>query len=328
MTTQAYLGIDVSKAQLDVALQIGTALRTASFANTPAGFKKLRNWLKKRHNAPVHACLEATGTYGEAVAAYLTEAGHQVSVVNPARIKAYSQSQLTRNKTDLVDARIIADFCATQHPPLWTPPPPEWKELQAMVRHLDALKAMRQQELNRLGSGGTSPTVATKLHDHIAFLDQQIADLLSQIHDHIDRHPGLKQQHDLLKTIPGIGDITAFTLLAEIRDIRAFDSARQLAAFAGLSPRQNHSGSSVRGKTRLSKTGSASLRSALYMPAVVAKRYNPIIAAFCQRLAANGKPSMVIIGAAMRKLLHLVYGVLKSGLPFDPDYLLKSASLS
>ena len=323
--SRAHLGLDVSKAHLDVALLVDHKFRTATFDNTPGGFKKLRNWLKKRTAEPVHACLEATGTYGQDVAQFLTDEGHKVSVVNPARIKAYGQSRLTRNKTDQIDAQLIADFCATQHPPLWTPPPVEYRELQAMARHLEALKAMRQQEQNRLTSGMSSPTVAAKLHDHIAFLDQQVDDLLNQIRDHIDRHPGLSQQRDLLKSIPGIGDITAFTLLAEIRDIRVFDSARQLAAFAGLSPRQYRSGSSVRGKTRLSKTGSAALRKALYMPALVSKRYNPLIIQFADRLAANGKAPMVIIGAIMRKLLHLVFGVLKSNQPFDPDYLAKRA---
>jgi len=321
------LGVDISKTEFDVALLQAGRTQMGRFANDVQGFAKLRRWLKKQGVDTVHACLEATGTYGEALAEFLYAAGHQVSVVNPAQIKAYGQSQLTRNKTDQADARLIAAFCASQHPALWTPPPPEWKELQALVRHLDSLKTMRQQERNRLSAGLSSATVEKALHEHLAFLDHQIATLEQQIHDHLDQHPDLKRQHKLLKSIPGIGDVTAFTLLAEVRSIPAFDSARQLAAFAGLSPRQHRSGASVRGKTRLAKTGSARLRKALYLPAIVAKRHNPLIAAFCQRLADRGKPPMVIIGAAMRKLLHLVYGVLKSGQPFDPDYGLKSAPL-
>lgn len=320
------LGIDISKREFDIALLQDGRTTAGVFSNTPQGFSKLGRWLKKQGVATVHACLEATGTYGEALAEFLYAAGHQVSVVNPAQIKAYGQSQLTRNKTDQADARLIADFCATQHPALWTPPAPEWKELQALTRHLDSLKTMRQQERNRLSAGLSSATVAQALHEHIAFLDHQIAALEQQIQDHIDHHPDLKRQQDLLKSIPGIGSQTAFILLAEIRSIPAFTSARQLAAFAGLSPRQRRSGTSVRGQTRLSKTGSARLRKALYMPAIVAKQHNPLIAAFCQRLTARGKSTMVVIGAAMRKLLHLVYGVLKSGLPFQPDYALKAAS--
>ncbi len=323
----AILGIDISKATFDVVLVQEDRTKSGVFPNTPQGFSKLGRWLKKQGVETVHACLEATGTYGEALAECLYTAGHRVSVVNPAQIKAYGQSQLTRNKTDQADARVIADFCATQHPAVWTPPAPEWKELQALVRHLDSLKEMRQQERNRLSAGISSATVAQALHAHIAFLNQQIAALEQQIQAHIDHHPDLKRQHKLLRSIPGIGNLTAFTLLAEIRSIPAFDSARQLAAFAGLSPRQHRSGSSVRGQTRLSKTGSARLRKALYMPAIVAKRHNPLIAAFCQRLLARGKAMMAVIGAAMRKLLHLVYGVLKSGRPFDPDHLAKAASV-
>jgi len=324
----AILGIDISKQQFDIVLRQDDRTKTGRFSNNHPGFLKLGRWLKKQGVDTLHACLEATGTYGEELAEFLYAAGHQVSVVNPAQIKAYGQSQLTRNKTDQADARLIADFCATQHPALWTPPAPEWKELQALVRHLDNLKTMRQQERNRLSAGLSSATIEQALHEHIAFLDQQIAALEQQIQDHIDYHPGLKHQQDLLKSIPGIGGRTAFILLAEIRSIPAFASARQLAAFAGLSPRQRRSGTSVRGQTRLSKTGSARLRKALYMPAIVAWRCNPLIATFCQRLATRGKPKMVILGAAMRKLLHLVYGVLKSGRPFDPDYQLTTASRS
>ena len=317
--SKSILGIDIAKETFDVILLVSGQAQHASFDNSPHGFTRLNKWLKKKQAGLVHACLEATGRYGEALAEHLHEAGHEVSVVNPARIKSYAQSQLKRNKTDRLDAHLIADFCRTQSPALWTPPPPAVRELQQMVRYLDALQSMRQQERNRLSSGLTDEVVIVSLTNHIAFLDQQIDDLQQQIQDHIDRHPDLKQQKDLLTSIPGIGDLTASKLLAEIRDIHAFEDVRQLVAFAGLNPRQHCSGSSVRGRSRLSKTGSASLRHALYFPAIVACTHNPVIRAFCQRLADRGKVPMVIIGAAMRKLLHIVYGVLKSGQPFDPS---------
>jgi transposase len=321
-----YLGVDVSKEYLDaVLLREGQDAETAQFANTRAGFNRLRHFLKKRQVVPLHSCLEATGSYGDALALFLHEAGYRVSVVNPARIKAYADSRLSRNKTDASDAALIADFCRTQQPDAWTPPPPEQRELQALVRHWENLSAMRQQEVNRRQAGTSSTAVLQTLDAHIAFLDQQLADLQQQIQDHIDRHPHLRQQRDLLTSIPGIGDITASKLLAEIREITAFDSAPQLAAFAGLTPRQHTSGSSVRGKPRLSKRGSARLRSALYFPAIVAQRHNPILRAFAQRLLAAGKPKLAVIAAVMRKLLHLVYGILTSGQPFDPDYLDKRA---
>lgn len=324
----SYLGIDVSKAWLDVVLlREGLPTEKGQFDNSHQGFRQLQHFLKKRKVKTLHACLEATGYYGAEAALFLHQAGYRVSVVNPARIKAYAESQLSRTKTDAGDAALIADFCCTQQPSPWTPPPLEQQELQVLVRHLENLHDMRQQEVNRRQAGIPSETILKTLDDHIAFLDQQIADLLRLIHDHIDRHPHLRQQRDLLTSIPGIGDMTAFKLLAEIVDVHAFDSARQLAAFAGLTPRERRSGSSVRARTRLSKRGSPRLRDALYFPAIVAQRHNPILQVFAQRLLAAGKSKMQVVAAVMRKLLHLVFGILKSGQPFDPLYLQKTLLL-
>ena len=142
----------------------------------------------------------------------------------------------------------------------------------------------------------------------------------SLIRDHIDQNPSLKQQRDLLNSIPGIGDLTATRLLAEIVDINQYQSARQVAAFAGLVPKHRESGSSVRGRSKLCKVGTARLRKALYFPALVATQHNPIIKALSERLRDGGKCPMVIIGAAMRKLIRITFGVLKSGKPFDPNY--------
>lgn len=314
------LGIDVSKSKFDVALLRQDEYLLATFDNVSAGFVKLRKWLKKRKVDNLHACLEATGRYGDELALFLHEAGYQVSVVNPARIKAYAASQLKRNKTDKEDAKVIAHFCATQVPEPWTPPSQAQQELQAMVRHLEALQTMRQQESNRLQAGVPSVAVRETLEAHIAFLDEQIDQLTERIREHIDQHPGLKQQKDLLISIPGIADVTAAKLLAEIPSLDRFDGAPQLAAYAGLTPSQHQSGSSVFRRGRLAKTGNAHLRRALYMPALVALRWNPIIQVFAERLRERGKHKMVIVGAVMRKLLHIVYGVLKSGMPFDPSY--------
>lgn len=323
----AYLGIDVSKDWLDVVLLRPTHQPEAGrFDNRDEGFHSLHHFLKKRKVKLLHVCLEATGYYGDPLALFLHQIGYTVSVVNPARIKGYADSRLSRTKTDATDAALIADFCRTQQPEPWTPPPPEQQELQALVRRLDNLRDIRQQETNRRQAGIPSQAVLQTLDEHIAFLDHQIADLLRQIHDHIERHPHLRQQRDLLTSIPGIGDLTAAKLLAEIRDIRVFDNARQLAAFAGLTPHQRISGSSVRGRTRLSKRGTARLRSALYFPAIVAQQHNPILRPFAQHLLQAGKAKLAVLAAVMRKLLHLVYGILKSGQPFDPHYLEKKAA--
>jgi len=317
------MGIDVSKDTLDVCLRWPMRQTYSRFDNTAGGHQQLQRWLKMQEVETVHACLEATGQYGEAVAEYLYQLGHIVSVVNPARIKAYGRSKLRRNKTDKADAELIADFCANQKPAPWSPPPAEFKDLQALVRRLEDLMAARQQESNRLQSGVTTRAVVQDLKAHLEFLDQQIVKIKHLIQDHIDQHPDMQQQQELLESIPGIGKLTAAKLLGEIRNIREFESARQLAAYAGLTPEQITSGTSVHKKSRLSKTGNANLRKILYMPSISAKRWNPIIKAFCQRLALSGLRPMELIGAAMRKMLHLVYGVLKHGRPFDPNYLAK-----
>jgi transposase len=311
------LGIDIAKDTFQVTLLQDQHSYRAEFANESLGFAKLTRWLAKHGVERVHACLEATGRYGDELAQYLHEAQHTVSVVNPARIKAYAQSRLSRNKTDALDADVIAHFCQTQQPDAWTPPAAHLRELQALLRQLEALEKMRQQERNRLASGLTDATVRGLIEAHLQFMDQQIEQVQHLIDQHIERHPDLKQQRELLTSIPGIGQQTAAQLLA--KDLRRFEHTRAVVADAGLNPQQDRSGKTRR-PARLSKVGDAALRKALYFPAIVAKNHNPVVKAFCARLAQKGKCTMSLIGAAMRKLLCLAYGVVKSGKPFDPNY--------
>jgi transposase len=318
MTTSP-LGIDISKRKFDACLvREGGELRHRSFPNNADGFAQLSAWLTKYGAGPVHACLEATGAYGEALSTYLYGAGHTVSVINPAVIKAYGESHLSRAKTDKADATLLARFCAERRPPAWRPLPAEVRELQALARRLDSLLEMRQMEANRLEVAATA-AVSESLAGHLAYLAEEIARTEALIRSHIDSHPGLRGQRDLLVSIPGIGETTAAKLLAEITGVKLYESARQLAAFAGLAPRLHESGSSVRKRAKLSKVGAPRLRKALYFPAIVALRHNPYIKELSERMRGRGKCPMQIIGAAMRKLVHLAYGVLKSGRPFDPE---------
>lgn len=317
--TLPVVGIDVSKKKFHVVL-IGAAGRTRQqeFSNRATGFAELAAWLQRQEAACVHACLEATGSYGEELARFLHGAGHRVSVVNPRQIRAFAASELARNKTDPLDAGLIARFCQAHRPAVWTPPPPEVAELEALVRRLDALEEMRQQEANRLEVA--RPAVQPSIAEHLAFLAEQIRKTQQAIRNHFDSHPNLRARRDLLVSIPGIAERTAAKLLAEIPQLEQFAQARQVAAFAGLNPRQWSSGSSVHGRSRLSKIGSPRVRKALYMPALVALRYNPVVRELARRLALRGKQPMVIVGAAMHKLLSLAYGVLKSGVPFNPNH--------
>lgn len=312
------LGIDISKDSFHVELSINDKLRHRQFANRKAGFAELDAWLAKHKAIAVHACLEATGPYSEALALYLHEQRHTVSVINPVQIKAFGQSELLRNKDDRPDAALIRRFCEKQRPAAWTPPPAHFRELQALTRHLENLLETRQQQLNRLETT-TAKNVVKSLRKLVAQLEAEIKRIEQQINDHVERHPELKQQCQLLESIPGIGKRTAIKLLAEIEDLAGYKSARQVAAYAGLTPKNNRSGT-MRGPTRLSKTGNARVRKALFLPAMVAKQHNPVVRSFCQRLARHGKNKMQLVGAAMRKLIHIAFGVLKSGKVFDPNH--------
>lgn len=320
----AILGVDIAKQSYQVSLLVDGKVHRREFRNQVDSFGELSIWLGKHKVEQCHACMEATNIYWEELAGYLHRQGHLVSVVNPARIRHYAKSKLTRNKTDKLDADLIADFCFTQKPDLWKPPAPEIRELQALLRHLEDLKIMRSEVATRLSNGISSESVQRMLQEHLDFIDRQIAALNKQIDNHIDQHPDLKQQRDLLTSIPGIGELTAAKLLSE--NIQSFDSTRALTAYAGLNPQVGNSGTSVHQHPRLSKIGNSHLRKALYFPAINARRYNPTIHVFCERLKQRDKNNMTIIGAAMRKLLCLSLGVLKSGLPFDPNY--RPASLT
>lgn len=312
------LGIDVSKKRFHVALlRENGKFVTKAFDNTPAGFQALERWLHAKGATHPNVCLESTGTYSEALATHLFEAGYTVSMENPARIKHFARSAGLRTKNDAVDARAIARYAEAMQPEPWAPAPREVRELKALVRRLEAQLAMRTQEQGRL-EADPPPIVREEVETHIAYLDSAIEATRKRIRDHIDNHPGLKQDHELLKTIPGLGDTTAAHLLAEL-DVRRYPSARQAAAYLGLTPRQHQSGTSVHGPARLAKEGNGRLRKALYFPALAAMRANPVIVAFAKRLRDRGKRPMVVVAAAMRKLIHIAFGVLKSQRPFNPQ---------
>ena len=307
------LGIDVSKKTLDAALIFNGKTLSKQFKNSLDGFNLLAAWLASLNIVEVHACLEATGSYSEQVALFLHERGHRVSIVNPLRIKGYAQSNLQRNKTDRTDARLIASFCQTQEPLEWIPPSAEIRHLQALMRRVETLEEMLQAEENRRASAGKE--VQPSIERMINLLTEEIRELEQQIKQHIDQNPDLKEQSRLLQTIPGIGRRTANLLLSEI-EFERYTSARQIAAQAGVTPRKRQSGTSLK-QTSLSKLGNARLRKALYFPAIVARQHNEIVKEFASRLKKRGKTPMQIVCAAMRKLLHIAFGVLKHKLPFD-----------
>jgi len=325
--TAHHVGIDVSKASLEIAL-IGSEeddLASKTVSNTEDGFGQLLNWLEKQTDVgleetreQVHVCLEAFGDYQRPAARFLQKRGLTVSIVNPLRTSAYAESQLNRSKTDKVDARLLARFCRREEPSPWEPAPSEQKSLKEMTRGLEQLKKERDRLKNQIGQS-ENPTVTNSLESVLESINEQIDQLEDQVDEHVQSNDALARNRDLLETIPGVGSTTAALVLAELGDHERFESARQAAAYAGLTPSHHESGSSVHRKPRLSKVGSSRLRRALYFPAIAALRFNAAIEALGDRLAERGKEKMVIIGAAMRKLLHICYGVLKNQTPFDPS---------
>ena len=312
------LGIDIAKQKFDVALLADEKIKHKTCKNSVEGFEALSIWMEKQGVQKIHACMEATGNYGEDLAIYLHEAGHTVSIVNPARIKGFAQSELIRTKTDKLDAGVIARFCLTMKPEIWIPPAPEIRSLRALVRRVDSLIDMRSQEKNRIGTAHES--VIPLIKAHIAYLDQEVEKIRKQIDDLVKRNPQLKQKKDLLDSIPGLGKATIPHLLAELYNLDKFNHVREMVAFIGLAPKEMISGSSIKGKPRLCKIGHARLRKALYMPALVSIQCNPVMIAFYNRLKERGKNGKVIVCAIMRKLVHVIFGVLKSGKMYDPNY--------
>lgn len=315
----AIVGIDVSKATLDVALLTSTEVLHKQVSNTAKGFEQLHQFVQA--HSPI-ACIgmEASGRYGEALLNFLFNHEYRVSYINPKQIHAFAKVYLHYNKTDKQDALLIARYCELQQPPLYQPTSPQQQQLQQRSRRLNALEKMRQQEVNRLQSGLTDPLVLEQIRGMIAYLDTCIAQIQQAVSDLIRQSRCLCHQHDLLVSIKGIGDKTAALLLAELGDIARFDNARQLAAFIGITPQHFQSGSSVKKRSSISRQGNARVRAALYLPAVVAKRWNKPCRQFAQRLENAKKPGKVIIVAVMRKLVHQIFAILKSGRPFDPNF--------
>ncbi|MFZ6682247.1 IS110 family transposase [Undibacterium sp. Tian12W] len=311
-----HLGIDVAKLKLDCTLRLTTGkFRHKVIQNNQQGFQELSAWLNKQGAAIAHVCMEATGIYWEAVAHYFAQQKFPVSVVNPAQIKAFGVSRLVRTKTDKVDARLISEFAFERNPGLWTAPSLAEQSLRAMVLRLDALQVMRTQELNRLEVARDA--IRQGLVNHIEWLEKEIKSLTRSINNHMNNDPDLKDKQKLLDSVPGLGERTIAVLLSYYADAERFSSVKKAVAFAGLDPEHHESGSSVCRKAKMSKVGHTFIRKALYMPAMVTLHRTTWGKVFRQRLAAAGKPAKLIIGAMMRKLIHVALGVLKSGKPFD-----------
>lgn len=320
--SQTIVGVDIAKAKFDVArLDAKGHFRHKKFDNNTAGFIAFLAWLVGFGDEKPWICMEATGAYSIPLAEFLVERGLRVSVVNPAKIHAFAKSELSRAKTDKADAKLIARWAARMGAdlPVWNPPPRNIRELQALLRRTEDLLEIRQMERNRLDTA--DPAIVDSLQAVLDTLDRELNTTRERIQNHIDNDPELKQRRHLLESIPGIGPAVAAYLLTLLSTHYGFANAKQAVAYAGLAPKIQASGQWV-GKTRIAKTGNPALRKVLYMPALTAWQYNPVIRDFCERLKANGKNGKAIVCAAMRKLIHIAFAILQSGKFFDSKFAL------
>jgi transposase len=319
------IGIDVSKEKLDVALlREQDKVKTKAVANKQMGWQELLDWSLKNTGLPIgelHFVMEATGIYHEQLATFLYDAGAKVSVVNPAQIKFYGQGLGVRSKNDKKDSVVLARYGLKENPKSWQPEAQEIRELKALLARFDGIEKDLQREKNRQEKAQISLAPAEVINSLNLMIEQLKTErkrLGKLIEDHINKHQKLKENKALLESIPAVGKVIATRMLMVIGS-RQFENAHQCAAYLGLIPVQHESGSSVKGRTRLSKAGNPIIRAKLYMAAVVATRYNPDIKAQYERLTSKGKSKMSALGAAMRKLVQICFGVLKHQQPYQPQ---------
>jgi transposase len=316
------LGIDISKLTFDVHLCTpGGRTHSAQFANNQEGFALLDSWLSQHRAAKTRAGLEATGPYGVLLLWHLHTQGHTVYQLNPRRVKDYARSQGRRVKTDAVDAAVIAAYlkaCEDLKP--WEPASRELLELQALVRRRNQVITSLNAERNRQEKD-TSKMVTASLERQIKHLKAEVVKLDAAIEAHVLKHKALQKSVRLLRSIDGVGILVAVTILAEVPQISAFERARDVAAFAGLTPSLSQSGTSVRRRGHMTKEGSALLRKMLYMAALQAiKRANNAFHSCYQAFVTRGKPKMCAIGAIMHKIIRVAFGVLKHDTPFVKNF--------
>ena len=322
-----YLGMDVSKDKLHCCLlrdAADTKRKAKVVANSPSGLATLLCIVEKEGIRPdeLHVIMEGTGVYHQLAAETLHDAGMTVSIANPAHVKDFGRGMAVRTKNDTKDSFVLARYGALLKPRAWTPPPPAARRLQAYIAREDAIKKDIEREQNRMEKSiiGRAPEdVLTSIEETIGFLNAQLKAIRKKIASHIDKHPDLKDDFKLLTSIPGVGPETGHHMLS-VMHTHQFRSAEQLAAYLGLVPVERQSGTSLQARPRMSKAGPTRMRAALYMPAVSALQWNPHVRALKERLAAKGKPPMAIVGAAMRKLVHLCFGVLKTRTKYSPKH--------
>lgn len=331
-----WAGMDVAKASFDVGLvrwdqrYPATPLReipVRQFARTREGVEAFVVWLDDvwgpaPHTEPVRACMEATGSYSAELAVWLLEQrpALQPAIVNPQRTSAFIKSLGLRNKTDKLEARALGFYGVERRPVAYEPPTAEQATLRDLSRYRDALVRARVAEKERAAEPASSKVVRQLQRKRIRQLERDIERVEEEMRRLVRERPELARDVAQLTTIYGVGFVTAVVVLVELGDLRRFQRARQLSAYAGVSPRLVESGSSVHGRPRMCKQGNARARQALYLASVtVIRGHSDLQQDYC-RLLAQGKAPKVALGAVMRKLLTIMRAILISGEPYRPHY--------
>jgi transposase len=306
-----YVGIDVSKATLDVA--IGDE-KPFQLSNSREGLDQLLSRLRSREVALI--VLEATGGLEALGAATLAAAGMPVAVINPRQARDFAKATGRLAKTDAIDATVLVAFGRAVQPEPRVLPDEATRQLDALLDRRRQLVGMRTMEQNRL-SGTVPAPVRVDLEAHLLWLEQHIAAVDQQLEDRIRSSPVWRAKDELRRSIKGIGPVVSRTLLAAVPELGRLDR-RQIAALVGLAPMADESGQ-YRGARRI-QGGRSWVRSVLYMAALAARRFNPVLREFAERLAAAGKRPKVILAAVARKLVVIANAILRSGRPWDPNF--------
>lgn len=330
-----WMGIDVAKKTFDAALVCPgqhfphTPLRAVpveTFSRDPQGVEKFLAWmrelLKDTPRTPtVRVAMEATGVYSIELSAWLCEQCAMLApaIVNPEQTASFVKSMGLRNKTDRLDARALAFYGAERQPAPYEPLTTEHRQLRELSRYRDALIKEKVAEGNREEQPLHAKLVRTLQTRRERQRERDILKIEAEMKRLIDHTPHLKQDYELLTSIPGVAFVTAAVVLAEMGDLRRFPRARQATAFAGVTPRQTVSGTSVNGKPRMCKKGNARVRQALYLAAMSTIRCNAQLYPTYAALRQQGKIPMVALGAIMRKLIVIMRAMLLHNTPFNPQ---------
>lgn len=324
MTPTTWIGIDIAKADFVAAQRTQEGFDIETFPMTQQGFEAFRDWLPEAGDLRV--VFEATGPYWLRLAAWLDglDGCLPYACINPRQLRDFAKASPERSKTDPIDAALLVHFAETFPPELERPKSPSAQRLRALWRHHLELQNLLDRTRDRQEKAAADPRLPVELAEGLETLldclKSELANVELQTRKIVQKDANLRQAHRLLLSIPGVGPKTALTLLAEYGTKLHQATPKQLTRYAGLEPILFESGASVRKRPHISKQGNWRLRRALYMAALVGVRHNPVLKAFYQRKIQQGLAKKSALVAAMRKLLHLVYGVLKHQQPFDPEY--------